>query len=92
VFAAEVAWTDRVDLSAEHDRYAFVSPARASRRVLLKTQRQAIQALRDEVFSGIASGVAREVTDRMAVRRNAPRARRTASAPRAASRRRRPTS
>jgi 8-oxo-dGTP pyrophosphatase MutT (NUDIX family) len=68
VFAAEVAWTDRVDLSAEHDRYAFVSLAQASRRVLWKTQRQAIQAIRDEVFSGVASGAAREVTDRVAAR------------------------
>lgn len=66
VFAAEVAWTDRVDLSAEHDRYAFVSLAQASRRVLWKTQRQAIQAIRDEVFSGVASGAAREVTERFA--------------------------
>jgi ADP-ribose pyrophosphatase YjhB (NUDIX family) len=33
VFAAEVAWTDPVYLSDEHDRYAFVSPAIARRRV-----------------------------------------------------------
>jgi hypothetical protein len=65
VFAAEVAWTDRVDLSHEHDRYAFVSLAEARRRVLWATQRQAIVALRDEVLSGLAGSTAREVTARM---------------------------
>lgn len=107
VFAAEVAWTDRVDLSAEHDRYAFVSLEQASRKVLWKTQRQAIQAIRDEVFSGVASGAAREVTDRVVARgartlRAAPRAKRRTTTPtrsvaprstrRAATRRRRTTS
>lgn len=80
VLAAEVAWTDRVDLSPEHDRYAFVSLAQASRRVLWKTQRQAIQAIRDEVFAGVASGAAREVTVRIAAggsRERAARAPRT---------------
>ena len=70
VFAAEVAWTDAVQLSHEHDRYAFVSLTEAKRRVLWATQRQAIAALRDELFSGSAGGAAREVTARM------PRARR----------------
>jgi dATP pyrophosphohydrolase len=65
VFAAEVAWTDPVELSHEHDRYAFVSLAAASRRVLWSTQRQAIAALRSEVLSGLAGGAAREVTARM---------------------------
>jgi dATP pyrophosphohydrolase len=65
VFAAEAAWTDPVQLSHEHDRYAFVSLADASKRVLWATQRQAIAALRDEVFSGSAGGDAREVSARM---------------------------
>lgn len=65
VFAAEVAWTDPVRLSDEHDRYAFVTLAEARRRVLWSTQRQAIAALRDEVLSGSAGGSAREVTARM---------------------------
>jgi len=66
VFAAEVAWTDPVHLSDEHDRYAFVSPAIARRRVLWATQRRAIAALLEEVASGSAGGAAREVTARIA--------------------------
>ena len=65
VFAAEVAWTDPVHLSHEHDRYTFVSLTEAKRRVLWATQRQAIAALRDELFSGSAGGAAREVTARV---------------------------
>lgn len=78
VFAAEVAWTDPVHLSDEHDRYAFVSPAAARRRVLWATQRRAIAALLEEVASGSAGGKAREVTARMATiaRRPAARVRR----------------
>ena len=94
VLVAEVAWTDRVDLSAEHDRYAFVSLAQASRRVLWKTQRQAIQAIRDEVLSGVASGTARDVTARIAALRDGSRSHRRAapgSRKRAAARRRRIT-
>jgi dATP pyrophosphohydrolase len=102
VFAAEVAWSDRVDLSPEHDRYAFVPLAEAKRRVLWGTQRRAMAALEEEVLSGRDGGAAREVTARIAartlatqprresVRRVAPRARRSATPakPRAASRRR----
>jgi len=66
VFAAEVAWTDRVDLSDEHDRYAFVPLAEARRRVLWGTQRRAIAALEEEVLSGRDGGAAREVTARIA--------------------------
>ena len=66
VFAAEVAWADPVQLSDEHDQYAFVTLAEARKRVLWATQRQAIAALRDEVLSGSAGGAAREVTARMA--------------------------
>lgn len=88
VFAAEVAWTDRVDLSHEHDRYAFVGLAEARRRVLWATQRQAMAALVDEVLSGRAGGAAREITARVA----RPRRRRAAkstkgTAPRASTRR-----
>ena len=68
VFAAEVAWTDPVDLSHEHDRYAFVTTADARRRVLWATQRLAIAALRDEVLSGSRGGAAREITARPALR------------------------
>ena len=77
VLAAEVAWTDPVYLSHEHDRYAFVSPAVARRRVLWATQRRAIAALLEEIASGSPGGTAREVTARMAVaarpRTRAPR-------------------
>ncbi len=62
VFAAEVAWADRVRLSEEHDLHAFVSLAEAGRRVLWGTQRQAHRALADEVLSGSSGGAAREVT------------------------------
>jgi dATP pyrophosphohydrolase len=68
VFAAEVAWSDPVHLSREHDRYAFVAPAAAARRVLWGTQRAALRAVRDEVFAGGAAAAAREVTDRIAAR------------------------
>jgi dATP pyrophosphohydrolase len=67
VFAAEAAWTDTVQLSDEHDRYAFVPLAEASKRVLWATQRAAIRALRDEVLSGSRGGAAREVTARLGV-------------------------
>jgi dATP pyrophosphohydrolase len=95
VFAAEVAWTDPVYLSDEHDRYAFVSPAIARRRVLWATQRRAITALLEEVASGSAGGAAREVTLRMAAiaPRRATRGRRAnarTTAKRVASNNRRP--
>jgi dATP pyrophosphohydrolase len=73
VFAAEVAWTDPVHLSHEHDRYAFVTLAEGSKRVLWATQRAAIAALREEVLSGSPGGAAREVTARLGTR--APRSR-----------------
>jgi len=66
VFAAEVAWTDPVQLSHEHDRYAFMSLAAAEHRVLWATQRAALAAVRDEVLSGSAGGAAREITARVA--------------------------
>lgn len=85
VFAAEIAWTDPVHLSREHDRYAFVSPATAARRVLWGTQRAAQRAVRDEVFAGGPSADAREITDRIAARPPRavrPRAKRTKKAAR----------
>jgi dATP pyrophosphohydrolase len=86
VFAAEVAWTDPVMLSDEHDRYAFVTLAEGSKRVLWATQRAAIAALRDEVLSGSPGGAAREVTARLATHRATPR---TTTTRRPAARRRR---
>jgi len=73
-------------LSDEHDRYAFVPLAEASKRVLWATQRTAIAALRDEVLSGSPGGTAREVTARLAAMRVAPG---TTTARRPAARRRR---
>jgi len=81
VFAAEVAWADTVQLSDEHDRYAFVTLAEASKRVLWATQRAAIAALRDEVLSGSPGGAAREVTARIATARTSPRATATRKRP-----------
>lgn len=66
VFAAEVAWTDGVYLSEEHDRHAFVSLREAGRRVLWGTQRLAHRALADEVLSGSSGGAAREITSHVA--------------------------
>jgi dATP pyrophosphohydrolase len=87
VFAAEVAWADTVQLSDEHDRYAFVTLAEASTRVLWATQRAAIAALRDEVLSGSPGGAAREVTARLAVARGTSRTKQNARRPAARSRR-----
>lgn len=70
-FAAEVAWTDTVTLSHEHDRYAFVSPAEAARRVLWATQRHAMRAVREEILVR-PSASAREITDRIAGLRLSP--------------------
>jgi len=85
LFAAEVAWTDPVHLSHEHDRYAFLSLALAARRVLWALQRRALAAVRDEILAGGPNADARDITARIAV---APR--RASRAP-AASRRRRRT-
>jgi 8-oxo-dGTP pyrophosphatase MutT (NUDIX family) len=65
VFAAEVAWTDPVHLSHEHDRYAFLPLSGAMKRVLWASQRSALAAVRDEVLSGSAGGAAREITARI---------------------------
>ncbi len=64
-FAAEVASTDSVQLSEEHDRGGFVSPTVAAKRVLWDTQRLTIAALRREVLRGGAHAEAREVTARI---------------------------
>lgn len=66
VFAAEVAWTDPVHLSHEHDRYAFVGPATAAKRVLWETQRESLKAVRQEVLRGGPGAAARDVTARIA--------------------------
>jgi dATP pyrophosphohydrolase len=66
LFAAEVSWTDPVMLSHEHDRYAFVLPAPAARRVLWGTQRHAQRAVRQEVLAPRTGAGAREITDRIA--------------------------
>jgi dATP pyrophosphohydrolase len=87
VFAAEVAWTDTVMLSHEHDRYAFAAPAAAARRVLWGTQRRAMAAVRDEVLAGGAGSAAREITERVAglrlERPETPARRRASTKPRA---------
>lgn len=83
VFAAEVAWTDPVHLSHEHDRYAFGDFSATSKRMLWDTQRQALAAVRSEVLAGGANAAARDVTARLAALPRAatkprPAARRTA--------------
>ncbi len=86
VFAAEVGWTDGMCLSLEHDRYAWLPLAEASKRVLWATQRQAHRAVVDEVLSGSAGGAAREITALVAAGRplrKPARAHATARQPRA---------
>jgi len=75
MFAAEVAWTDTVVLSHEHDRYAFVGAAAAARRVLWAAQRRGFAAVREEVLAGGAGAAAREITARVAGLRLDPPAR-----------------
>lgn len=88
VFAAEIAWTDTVHLSHEHDRYVFATAARAAKLVLWETQRTALAAVKREILDAPAHAAAREVTARVRpvrpaarrtpTRKPAPRARRTA--------------
>lgn len=79
LFAAEVSWSDTVMLSAEHDRYAFVTPTEAKRRVLWAGQRRALDALRDEVLAPRTGAHPLEITDRIAgLRLDAKPARRRA--------------
>lgn len=66
VFVGEVAWTDPVQLSHEHDRYAYVTARTALRRVLWHTQRRTLAAIGEEILPGGASADAREVTARVA--------------------------
>jgi len=66
VFVGEVAWTDPVHLSHEHDRYAFVRPAIAARRVLWHGQRRTLIAIRDEILARGADRSARDITARIA--------------------------
>ena len=66
MFAAEVAWTDPVQLSHEHDRYAFLPMAKAREQVLWASQRRALEAIGEEVLSGSPGGAAREITARIA--------------------------
>lgn len=68
-FVAEVAATDPVHLSHEHDRYAFVSLETAAKRVLWESQRLTLQAIRREVLRGGAHAAAREVTARLTAAR-----------------------
>ena len=65
VFVAEVAWTDPVHLSHEHDRYAFVAPNIAARRVLWQGQRRTLTAIHDEILARGADPSAREITERI---------------------------
>jgi dihydroneopterin triphosphate diphosphatase len=83
VFAGEVAWTDPVHLSHKHDRYAFASGSAAARRVLWRTQRLALRAVREEILQRGADPSAREVTARVAASLARPRSRKPR--PRAAS-------
>ena len=78
MFAAEVAWTDPVQLSHEHDRYAFLPMAKAWEQVLWASQRRALEAIGEEVLSGSPGGAAREITARIAALATAKPAKKTA--------------
>ena len=78
-FAAEVAWTDPVQLSHEHDRYAFLTMAKAREQVLWASQRRALEAVGEEVLSGSPGGAAREITARIAALATAKPATKTAT-------------
>ena len=78
-FAAEVAWTDPVQLSHEHDRYAFLPMAKARAQVLWASQRRALEAVGEEVLSGSPGGAAREITARIAALATAKPAKKTAT-------------
>lgn len=85
-FTAEIAPADAVHLSEEHDRYVFVTAAKAARLVLWETQRTALAAVRREVLANPVHAAAREVTARLRPVRRArgaePRRARPASRPR----------
>ena len=72
-FVAEVAATDAVHLSHEHDRYAFLGLEAAAKRVLWDSQRLTLAALAREVLRGGAHAAAREVTARLSSPRPRPR-------------------
>jgi dATP pyrophosphohydrolase len=76
VFVGEVAWTDPVHLSHEHDRYAFVAPAVAARRVVWQGQRRTLAAIRDEILARGPGPSARDITARMSPAARSARARR----------------
>lgn len=65
VFVGEIAWTDPVHLSHEHDRYAFVAPRVAARRVLWQGQRRTLTAIHEEILARGADPSAREITARI---------------------------
>jgi 8-oxo-dGTP pyrophosphatase MutT (NUDIX family) len=65
VFVGEIAWTDPVHLSHEHDRYAFVAARTAARRVLWHGQRRTLTAIQDEILSPAADPSGREITERI---------------------------
>ena len=62
VFAAEIGAGERICLSVEHDRFEFVTPSRARRRVLWEAQRTAIAALGRQIFAGGRLAAALEIT------------------------------
>ena len=79
MFAAEVAWTDPVQLSHEHDRYAFLPMAKAREKVLWASQRRSLEAIGEEVLSGSPGGAAREITARIAALATAKTAKKRAT-------------
>jgi dATP pyrophosphohydrolase len=65
LFAAELAPGDVVRLSAEHDAFAWVSPAAARRRVLWEAQRRGLDAVQREVWNGGPLADALDVSQRV---------------------------
>jgi hypothetical protein len=52
LFAAELAATDRVTLSREHDEWRFVSAAQAAKLYLWDSQRRGLEAVRRQILPG----------------------------------------
>ncbi|MBI1795544.1 MAG: NUDIX domain-containing protein [Candidatus Eisenbacteria bacterium] len=63
-FAAEIAASDRVRLSREHDAHAFLAAAAAGRRFLWRSQRRALVAVREQILAGGATARALAIATR----------------------------
>lgn len=61
LFVAEARERDRIELSAEHDAWEFLSAREAGRRYLWEGQRRALEAVRSEVLADATLARALEI-------------------------------